>query len=173
MNIISYKDKTPKIGNNAVILNGSFIVGDVNIGEDSSIWFNSVIKGDIGYVKIGKQTNIQDMVSISSSVFKNNIFNVNIGNFVSVESKVTLRGCNIGNDCIIGLNTIIMDGVVIGENCIVMANSFLPKFRKYPPNSLISGNPAKIIRPLIKDEIDYIINNAKLYANLKNDYLQN
>ena len=173
MNIISYRDKTPIVGNNPAIFNGSFIAGDVNIGEDSSIWFNSIIKGDVGFVRIGSKSNIQDMVFISSSIFKDTIFNVNIGDGVSVESKSTLRGCNIGDHCVIGLNTNIMDGVVIGENCIVIANSFLPKFRKYPSNSLIAGSPAKAVRPIIKDELDYIINNAQLYVNLKNEYLQN
>lgn len=173
MNTISYKEMIPKIGNGSVILNGSFVIGNVVIGEDSSIWFNSIIRGDVGHISIGSNSNIQDMVCISASILEDNVFNVSVGDGVSIESKVILKGCAIENNCIIGLKAIIMDGVTIGENCMVMANSFLPRFRKYPPNSLISGNPAKVVRPLTKDELRYIIDSAKLFADLKNNYLWN
>lgn len=171
MNIVSFKGKTPSIGSNSVICNSAIVIGDVNIGEYSIVLHNSVIRGDLGCITIGNTVNIQDLVSISSSIFSNKTFNVKIGNNVSIESKVILRGCNIGNNCLIGLNSIIMDGVEVGDNSIITANSFLPKFKKFLPNSLISGNPAKSIRPLIQEELDSVINNKGIFIDLKNAYI--
>lgn len=172
-NIVSFEGKNPKIATSAKIFDGVHIIGDVEIDEDSSVWFGSIIRGDLGYVRIGKRTNIQDLAIIHIYQQDKNFPNgipVIIGDEVTIGHRVTLHACKINHHCLIGMGSIVMDSVEVGENCFVTAFSLLPKGRKYPPMSLISGNPAKVVRPLRKEEIDMIKSEANLYIELKNRY---
>jgi len=174
--ILRYKDDFPKIDRTAWIAPSADIVGDVEIGEDSSVWFGCVVRGDVHYIKIGKRTSIQDMTMIHVTHFKKEkiIGDGNptiIGDDVTIAHKVMLHGCEIKNACLIGMSATILDGAVIGEESIVGAGSLVTKNKKFPPRSLIMGSPAKVVRELTDEEVKSIYANAKNYVEYKNDYI--
>lgn len=173
MEAIEFNGKIPQIHKTARIFSGAKIIGDVAIGEDSSVWFDSILRGDLGKIVIGSRTNIQDLTIIHTlqptTAFPNGL-GVSVGSGVTIGHRVTLHACKISDNCLIGMGSIVMDDVELGEGCWVSAFSLLQKGKKYPPNSLISGNPAKIVRPLREEEIQNIKNEAALYVGLKNQY---
>ena len=175
--ILKYKNLTPKIKKSVWIAPNADIIGDVKIGKDSSIWFGSIIRGDVHFIKIGKRTSIQDMTMIHVTHFKKEktLKDGNptiIGDDVTIAHKVMLHGCTIGNGCLIGMSATILDGAEIGEESIVGARSLVTKNKKFPPRSLIMGSPAKVIRKLTNKEVENIYQNAQNYVKYKNDYLK-
>ncbi|EDM24361.1 gamma carbonic anhydrase family protein [Caminibacter mediatlanticus] len=174
--ILRYKDNFPKINSSAWIAPSADIIGDVEIGEDSSVWFGCVIRGDVHYIKIGKRTSIQDMSMIHVTHFKKEKklgdgYPTIIGDDVTIAHRVMLHGCIIGNACLIGMSATILDGAEIGEESIVGAGSLVTQNKKFPPRSLILGSPAKVVRSLTDEEVEKIYQNAKNYVNYKNDYI--
>lgn len=174
MNIINFENKIPNIHQSVKIFPNVSIIGDVEVGEDSSIWFGSILRGDLNKIIIGKRTNIQDLTIIHTYQPDNGHFpnglGVSVGDDVTIGHRVTLHACKINNRCLIGMGSIVMDDVEVGEDCFISAFSLLPKGKKYQPMSLISGNPAKVVRPLREEEILNIKKEAKLYVELKNRY---
>ncbi|QCT95005.1 gamma carbonic anhydrase family protein [Caminibacter mediatlanticus TB-2] len=174
--ILRYKNNFPKINSSAWIAPSADIIGDVEIGEDSSVWFGCVIRGDVHYIKIGKRTSIQDMSMIHVTHFKKEKklgdgYPTIIGDDVTIAHRVMLHGCIIGNACLIGMSATILDGAEIGEESIVGAGSLVTQNKKFPPRSLILGSPAKVVRSLTDEEVEKIYQNAKNYVNYKNDYI--
>jgi len=174
--ILKYKNDFPKIAKSAWIAPSADIIGDVEIGEDSSVWFGCVVRGDVHYIKIGKRTSIQDLSMIHVTHFKNEKkigdgFPTIIGDDVTIAHRVMLHGCIIGNACLIGMSATILDGAVIGKESIVGAGSLVTKNKKFPPRSLIMGSPAKVIRTLKEDEIKELYASANRYVEFKNDYM--
>ncbi len=174
--IMSFEDNTPQIGKGAFIASSADIIGEVDIGEDSSVWFGCVIRGDINNIKIGKRTNIQDlsMVHVDHYILpdKTDGHPTIIGDDVTIGHKVMLHGCIVGNACLIGMSSTILDGAVIGEESIVGAGSLVTKDKKFPPRSLIVGSPAKAIRTLNDDEIRFLYKSAQNYIGFKDRYLK-
>lgn len=159
--IFPYKNLTPKIHNSVFVAPGVKIIGDVEIGENSSVWFNSVVRGDVHYVKIGSRTNIQDCSMLHVT---NNKHPLNIGNEVTIGHSVKLHGCTLNNLCLIGIGSVILDGAVVEENSIVAAGAVvLPGF-VVPSGKLVAGVPAKIIRDLTEEEIEDFQNSAERYV---------
>jgi carbonic anhydrase/acetyltransferase-like protein (isoleucine patch superfamily) len=158
--------KIPNIPLSVFIGEGTRILGDVTIGENSSIWFNAVLRGDEGPIIIGKNTNIQDLCLIHSDLGKG----TEIGDWVTIGHGAVVRGAKIGNYVMIGMKSTIMTGAVIGECCIIGANSFVPYNMEYPPGSLIYGSPAKVVRKLGEDESNQGRKVAELYLKLVDDY---
>jgi len=174
--ILRYKDTFPKIDKTAWIAPSADIIGDVEIGEDTSIWFGCVIRGDVHFIKIGKRTSIQDLTMIHVTHFKNEKkigdgFPTIIGDDVTIAHKVMLHGCKIGNACLIGMGAVILDGAEIGEESIVGAGALVTGGKKFPPRSLILGSPAKVVRTLTDEEVEKIYENAKNYVKYKNEYI--
>jgi carbonic anhydrase/acetyltransferase-like protein (isoleucine patch superfamily) len=174
--ILRYKDSFPKIATSAWIAPSADIIGDVEIGDDSSVWFGCVIRGDVHYIKIGKRVSIQDLSMIHVTHFKKEKkigdgFPTIIGNDVTIAHKVMLHGCKIGNACLIGMSATILDGAEIGDESIVGAGALVTGGKKFPPRSLILGSPAKMIRTLTDGEVEKIYQNAKNYVNYKNEYI--
>lgn len=172
--IIPFEGKTPQIHESVRIFHNVSIIGDVKIGADSSVWFGSILRGDLNSIIIGERTNIQDLVIIhtyqpDSGNFPNGL-GVRVGNDVTIGHRVTLHACTINNRCLVGMGSVVLDGVEVGEDCFITAASLLPKGRKYPPMSLISGNPAKVVRHLRDEEIINIKREAALYVELKSRY---
>ncbi len=158
--LFPYKDKFPKIDQSVFIASGSKIIGDVEIEENSSVWYNTVIRGDVHYIKIGKMTNIQDMSMLHVT---NGKYPLVIGNKITIGHSVTLHGCTLKDLCLIGMGAVILDGAVIEENTIVAAGSVIKPGFVVPTGKLVGGVPGKIIRNLTKEEIDDIEAGAMRY----------
>lgn len=145
------------------IADSSDIIGDVSLGDNSSVWFQTVLRGDQEPIKIGNNSNIQDGTVIHCDKSHPTI----IGDNVSVGHNSTLHGCKINNNVIVGMGSIVLNGAEIGENSIIGAGSLITQNKKFAPGKLIMGSPAKEIRNLTEDELDSIKNNANEYIKLK------
>lgn len=177
--LINLKDKTPKVANNVLIAEGAKIIGEVEIGEDSSVWFNCVLRGDVNFIKIGKRTNIQDLTTLhvwhKSYDVQGNIIDkgypVEIGDDVTIGHNCVIHACVVKDRVLVGMHAVIMDGAVIEEDSIVGAGSVVTKGKRFPPRSLILGNPAKFVRELREDEVAFIRESAQNYVYFKNSFL--
>ena len=138
----------PQVHESVFVAEGARIYGDVEIMENASVWFNTVIRGDEGKVSIGRNTNLQDNVVVHSDLF----VATEIGDDVTVGHGAIIRGCKIGNNVMIGMHSTVMTGAEIGENSMVAANCLVPYGSKFPPRSLILGTPAKRVRELTEEE---------------------
>lgn len=166
--LYTFDTKTPDVGKKVFIAPGAVLVGDVTVGDESSIWFNAVIRGDIGSIKIGKKVNVQDGAVIHTMDGKECV----IGDGVTIGHNVTIHAKSIGDNCLIGMGSNIMGNTEIGEFCIIGANTFLPQHKKIPPYSLVYGNPAKIVRRLREDEIEAVQGAASGHAALADYYME-
>ena len=164
--ILKFKEFYPKIDQSAWIAPSADLIGNIEIGEDSSVWFGCVIRSDINEVKIGKNTNIQDLSCIHTDTNSKTI----IGNNVTVGHKVMLHGCIIEDNCLIGMSATILDNAVIGEGSIVGANSLVTAGKVFPPRSMIMGSPAKVVKQLSQEDVDKLIAHAGRYIEYKNEY---
>ena len=173
--LITFKNHTPKVGQNVLICDGAKIIGEVEIAENASIWYNCVLRGDVNYIKIGKNTNVQDLTTIHvwhrESGKEDSGYPAIIGDNVTIGHNCIIHACTIEDNCLIGMGSIVMDGARIGTNSIVGAGAVVTKGKTFPPNSLILGNPAKFIRELKQEEIEEIANSAIRYVKFKNEYL--
>ncbi len=168
--IKGYKGKFPKIGKNVFIAENAVIIGDVEIGDDCSIWYNVVIRGDVNYIRIGDRTNVQDGTIIHVT---HDTHPTIIGKEVTVGHKVMLHGCVIEDRCLIGMSSTIIDGAVIGKESIVGAGALITQNKKVEPRSLWVGSPAKFKRYLTEEEVKGLEQSYKNYINYKNIYLKN
>jgi carbonic anhydrase/acetyltransferase-like protein (isoleucine patch superfamily) len=173
--IIKFKEWLPKLAKNAWIADGASVIGRVEMGEDSAVWFGCVVRGDVHHISIGDRTNIQDLSMIHVTHHKRDDMSDGnptiIGDDVTVGHRVMLHGCTIENACLIGMSATILDGAVIGKESIVGAGSLVTKNKKFPPRSLIMGSPAKVVRELRDDEVEELYASAKRYVSFKNEYL--
>ncbi len=173
--MIQYKEWTPTLKKGAWIAEGATVIGRTEIGEDSSIWFGTVVRGDVHYIKIGDRTSIQDLSMVHITHHKKEDMSDGnptiIGNDVTIGHRVMLHGCTIEDACLIGMSATILDGAVIGSESIVGAGSLVTKNKKFPPRSLIMGSPAKVVRELTDAEVAELYASAKRYVEFKNNYL--
>ena len=173
--LLRYKEWFPKFGQNCWIAPDATIVGNVKMGEDCSVWFGCVIRGDVHKIRIGDRTNIQDLTMIHVTHYKkpdmSDGYPTIIGNDVTIGHRVMLHGCRIEDACLIGMNSTILDGAVIGKESIVGAGALVTGGKKFPPRSLILGSPAKAVRELSDEEVAELYASAKRYVAFKNDYI--
>lgn len=168
--IIPFKDKTPLIHPQAFIFPQTSIIGDVKIAKDCSIWFGSVIRGDVNSIFIDEGSNIQELTNIHVDYPSEGKGGVKIGKNVTIGHRCIIHACEIGDEVLVGMGSIVMDGAVIGEQSIIGANSLITKNKVFPPRSLIMGNPAKVVRELSEEEIAFITTSAKHYIALAKEY---
>jgi YihY family inner membrane protein len=167
MSLLSYLEFAPELGERIFIAEGAKVIGRATLADDVNVWFNTVIRADVNEIKIGKNTNVQDMCMFH--VTEHN--NVVIGENTSFGHNVVLHGCTIGNGCLIGMGSIILDGAVIGDNSLVAAGSLITPGKKFPPGSFIKGRPAKADRELTPEELHSVSNHYKSYIGYKDQYL--
>ncbi len=158
--LFPYLDKYPEIADNVFVASGAKIIGDVVIGKYSSVWYNTVIRGDVNYIRVGTKTNVQDCSMLHVT---NGKFPLNIGSSVTIGHSVTLHGCTIKDLCLIGMGAVILDGAVIEENSIVAAGAVVRPGFIVPSGKLVAGVPAKIVRDLSDDEIKEFEKSAERY----------
>lgn len=172
--ILPYKGLEPDIAESAWVAPGATVVGDVEIGEESSIWFGVVIRGDVHKIRIGKRVSVQDLSMIHVTHYKKSDKSDGsptvIGDDVTIGHKVMLHGCTIEDACLIGMSATILDDAVIGKESIVGAGALVTKGKKFPPRSLIIGSPAKVVRELSEDEVKELYASAKRYVGFMKGY---
>ncbi|MEI7812288.1 MAG: gamma carbonic anhydrase family protein [Ignavibacteria bacterium] len=148
--LFPYLNNVPRIDESVFLAGGVKIIGDVQIGEGSSVWYNTVIRGDVHYIKIGCGTNIQDCSMLHVT---NGRYPLNIGNRVTIGHSVNLHGCTLNDLCLIGIGAIVLDGAVVEEKSMVAAGTVIrPKF-VVPSGKLVAGVPGKVIRDLTDEEL--------------------
>jgi len=164
---MDFKGATPKIHPTAYLSDDVFVIGDVEIGEDANVWFGSVVRGDVSYIRIGARTNIQDMTMIHvSSTFGPTI----IEDEVTVGHRATLHGCHVERQCLIGMGAIVMDEARVGEQSIIGAGALVSPGTIIPPRVLAIGSPARVKRDLTDEELAYLDKSWRNYVELKNVY---
>jgi len=168
----SYKDKTPKIDKSAFVAENAVIIGDVEIGEKSSIWYGVAIRADINHVRIGKETNIQENSVIHVDLNDRGLGDCAtiIGDRVTVGHGAILHGCKIGDDCLIGMGAIVLSGASVGAGSVVAAGALVREGQQIPPRSMVMGMPAEVKRQLPEEAIDKIRSSAQHYVDLAEDY---
>ena len=173
--LLRYKKWFPKFGENSWIAPNATIIGNVEIGSDCSIWFGSVIRGDVHKIRIGNRTNIQDLTMIHVTHYKNpdmsDGYPTIIGDDVTIGHRVMLHGCSIEDACLIGMNSTILDGAIISKESIIGAGALVTGNKKFPPRSLIIGSPAKMVRQLTDEEVEELYASALRYVKFKNEYI--
>lgn len=158
--ILPYQNIYPKIHDSVLIAEGAFVIGDVEIGKDSSIWFNTVVRGDVNYIRIGERTNIQDLTMVHVTYKK---FPTFIGNDVSIGHSAVIHGCNIKDFTVIGMGAKILDDSAVSSFSMVAAGSVVKERFVVPEGTLVAGVPAKVVRDLKQEEIEKIKQNSKNY----------
>jgi carbonic anhydrase/acetyltransferase-like protein (isoleucine patch superfamily) len=172
--LLKFKKWFPKIKKSTWVAPSADVIGNVKIGKDSSIWFGAVVRGDVHKVRIGKRTSIQDLSMVHVTHYKKDDMSDGnptiIGDDVTIGHKVMLHGCTIEDGCLIGMSATILDGAVVGKGSIVGAHSLVTQNKVFPPNSLIIGSPAKVVKTLSKEESNSLIAHAARYVEFKNEY---
>lgn len=158
---------SPRLHDSVFVVETATVVGDVEIGEGSSIWFGAVVRGDVNQVRIGARTNIQDQCVVHVTGKTNPTV---VGDDVTVGHRVTLHGCTIQDRCLIGIGAVVMDGAVVGPDAMVGAGALVPPGMVVPPGTLALGAPAKVKRELTREEIDSFRESAARYAALAARY---
>jgi gamma-carbonic anhydrase len=140
--------KQPQLGKGVYVASTAVVVGDVTIGDHSSIWYHAVARGDINRIVIGHHTNIQD----NSVLHLADEYACIIGNYVTVGHSAIVHACTVGNECLVGMGAVILDGAVIGEQSLIGARALVTQRTQIPPGSLVMGSPAKVVRALTDEE---------------------
>jgi carbonic anhydrase/acetyltransferase-like protein (isoleucine patch superfamily) len=173
--ILPHHGHWPRIHETAFVAPSADLVGDVEIGEHSSVWFQVVVRGDVNSIRIGNRTNIQDHSMLHVTRPKQTDESgkgsaLKIGDDVTVGHRVTLHGCTIGSRVLVGMGAIIMDDAVIGDDCIVGAGALVTKGTQVPNGSLVMGVPAKVTRPLKPEELAFMPKSAANYVRDSIEY---
>jgi carbonic anhydrase/acetyltransferase-like protein (isoleucine patch superfamily) len=165
--ILAYDGQSPSIAPSAWIAPGAVVVGDVRIGEGSSVWFQSVVRGDVNHVRIGARTNIQDlsMVHVTGGTHP-----CVVGDDVTVGHRVVLHGCTVGDRCLVGIGAIVLDGAVLEPESMVGAGALVPPGFVVPSGKLVLGAPAKVKRDLTAEERAFFRSSAERYAKYAATY---
>lgn len=150
----------PQLAPGAWVADNAQLIGNVHLGENTSIWFGVVVRGDTEVIRLGRNTNIQDLSMLHADVG----VPLTIGDDVSVGHQVTLHGCTVGSNTLIGIGAVVLNHARIGNNCIVGAHSLVTEGKVFPDNSLIMGSPAKVVRQLDDAAIAKIAANARHYV---------
>jgi carbonic anhydrase/acetyltransferase-like protein (isoleucine patch superfamily) len=138
----------PQLGAGVYIASSAVVLGDVRIGDHSSVWYNAVVRGDINYIQIGHHTNIQDNAVLHLA----DEFPCIVGHNVTVGHSAIVHACTIGDEVLVGMGATILDGTTIGDQCLIGANALVPGMMRIPAGSLVLGSPAKVVRPLTAEE---------------------
>ena len=165
--LIEYLGKRPKLDGSVFVAEGVQIIGDVSVGKNSSLWFNSVVRGDVNFVRIGDRTNVQDNSVIHVTHEK---FPTVLAANVTVGHAAIIHGCTIEDCCLIGMGAILLDGCKIGERSLVAAGSLVREGVSVPAGSMVAGVPARIVRTLKEEELKRLEESAQHYVDYVSHY---
>lgn len=170
-----FRGHTPKLGKKVFVDPTAVVLGDVEIGDDSSIWPMAVVRGDMHRIRIGSRTSIQDgsVLHIThAGPFNPDGYPLIIGNEVTVGHKATLHGCTVHDRCLIGIGAVVMDGAVVEEEVIVAAGCLVPPGKRLQSGFVYKGNPAKQVRPISEKEREFFSYGAGNYVKLKDEHIE-
>ena len=167
--IKSFRNLSPKIHETAFVAENAIVIGDVEIGAESSVWFGSTVRGDVNFIRIGARTNVQDgcVIHVSSKTHP-----TILEDEITLGHRVTLHGCYVETGCLIGIGAIVLDGARIGNNSLVAAGSLVTPDTQIPSGSLVIGSPAKVKRKLTDTEIYNLSRFWQNYTELLKTYKQ-
>ena len=165
--IRAWGGKEPRLGDGVWVADGAVVVGDVEIGAGSSVWFGSVVRGDVNSIRIGERVNVQDLSVIHVT---GGTHATHVGDDVTIGHRVTLHGCTVKDRCLIGIGATVLDGAVVGEDSMVGAGSLVPPGMVVPPGMLALGAPARVKRALTPEEIAFLRTSAARYAAYAGQY---
>jgi gamma-carbonic anhydrase len=162
-----YRGIVPRVAASAYIDPSAQVIGDVEVGENSSIWCNATVRGDVHYIRIGRETNVQD-----NSVLhvEKDLYPLILGDRVTVGHHVVLHGCVIEDDCLIGIGAIILNGAVIGKGSVIAASALIPEGMQVPPGSMVMGVPGRVRRDVSAEERERFRINAMNYVEYRRIY---
>jgi carbonic anhydrase/acetyltransferase-like protein (isoleucine patch superfamily) len=162
-----FRGKTPRVAGDAFVAQSAEVIGDVVIGERSSIWYGAVLRGDVEGIRIGSETSIQDntVIHVDSSGFS-----TVVGDRVTVGHSVVLHGCRIGNDALIGIGSIVLNGAEVGEGAMIGAGSLVTPGTKVPAGMLALGSPARVKRPVTEEERSHARQGVAHYVQLAREH---
>jgi len=166
---LPFQGKTPRLGAGVFVAPTATVIGEVELGEDASIWFGSVLRGDVGPIAVGRRTNVQDLSVVHLTGGSSE---TRLGDDVTIGHAVILHGCTVGDRCLIGMGSLLLDHVRIGEDCLIGAGSLLPPGMVVPPRSFALGRPARVLRAVTDDEVASAIERARHYVELARAHAQ-
>ena len=152
----------------AFVAPGAALIGDVTLGEDASIWFSAVLRGDVNSIRVGARSNIQDGTVVHGN---EGAEPTAVDEEVTVGHQAILHGCRLGRRCLVGMGAVVLDGVIVGEEAMVAAGAVAPPGLRIPSRMLVRGVPGRVVRPLTDAEIAHLEDSAARYVALKNRYL--
>ncbi len=164
--IIEHHGKKPKIAESAFVAENATLIGEVEVGGDSSIWFGAVLRGDINKITVGKCTSIQDNCVVHVDSDKPAV----VGDYVTVGHGAILHGCKVGNYVLIGMNATVLDGAEVGDGAVVAAGAVVLEGQKVPPKTLVAGVPAKVVKEFDDTIIEKLKEHALRYAEYAKSY---
>src|SRR5581483_10667377 len=168
MPLHAYRGARPAIGNRVFIADGAHVIGNVTLGDDANIWFNAVLRGDIQPITVGARTNIQD----NSTIHVDYSHPAVIGDDVTIGHGVTVHGCTIERQVLIGMNAVLLTGCTIGWGSIVGAHALVTEGKVIPPRSLVLGSPGRVVREITDEELAELLDSAKGYVEEAATYVE-
>jgi carbonic anhydrase/acetyltransferase-like protein (isoleucine patch superfamily) len=168
MAIYEHKGVRPTLGRGVFIAPNATVIGDVHLGDEASVWFSTVIRGDVYPIRFGKRTNVQDgsVVHVTGGKAA-----TTVGDDVTIGHMVLLHGCTVGNRCLIGMGSVLLDGAEIGDECLVAAGSLVAPKTKIPPRSMVMGRPGKVVRALTDKDVEMVREAGELYVGYAKTFL--
>jgi gamma-carbonic anhydrase len=167
--IKNYFEKLPRIHTETFVADSADIIGDVEIGEGTSIWYGAVLRGDMNSIRIGKNTNVQDGAVIHNDSNAPAI----IGDNVTIGHNAIVHGAVLKNNCLVGMGAVILNNAIVNENCIIGAGAIVTQGKEIPEGSLVLGAPAKVVRSLTPEEIEAIQESSRIYVGLSEGHKVN
>ncbi|HET7437212.1 MAG TPA: gamma carbonic anhydrase family protein [Thermoanaerobaculia bacterium] len=167
MLVLPYNGQSPRLGERVFVAPNATLIGDVELGDDASIWFGTVLRADVNPIRVGARTNIQDNCVVHVT---NETWPTIIGDDVTIGHAAIVHGCTIGAGALIGMGSRVLDGAVVGSQALVGAGALVPEGMIVPPRTLVVGVPAKVKRPLTDEEIARLAASATNYVNYKDKY---
>lgn len=152
--------RAPTLGRGVYLARTAVVIGDVRLGDHSSIWYGAVLRGDINYIEVGHHSNVQDNAVLHLA----DDYPCRVGNWVTIGHSAIVHACTIGDECLIGMGSTVLDGAVVGEQCLIGANALVTPGTRIPPGSMVLGSPAKVVRPLKPEERDGLKHWAEKYV---------
>lgn len=163
-----YKGVLPRVHATAYVDQSAQVIGDVQIGAESSVWMNAVLRGDVHWIRIGARSNVQDGTIVH---VMNGTHPTTVGDDVTIGHGAIVHGCTIGDRVLVGMGAILLNGATVGDDCIVAAGSLLTEESRFPARSLVMGSPAKVKRPLTDAEVASILEFSDRYVAYRLDYM--